>query len=124
MPRQQARAGDFTGRTKADLAEKHAKEQEAAAASVAMATAAAAAEEQETQDLVPRPEPVAPVETTDDIAVTSVEVEEPLVEFRVNDSLNQVTIGHGNHYDFVEGQKYRAPRYVYDHLEEKGLIWH
>lgn len=123
MPRGNARAGDFTGRTKVDLAEQHAKEQEAAAANIAMATAAAAVEEQETQDLTPRKEEV-PVDTTQDVAVTDVEVEEPTVEFRVNDTLNQVTIGHGNHYDFVEGQKYRAPRSIYDHLEEKGLIWH
>ena len=69
--------------------------------------------------------PVAP--EPDEVQSQSVDVENPglrLVEFRVNESVPQVTVGHGNTFDLVEGQKYKAPKYVYDHLEEKGLIYH
>ena len=117
------RAGDFTGRKKAELQEQHAAEQAAAAESLALATAAAKAEEQETVLLEPKQEPVHE-EVVGDVAVTDVDVNEEIVEFRVNETLESVTIGHGNNYDFVEGQKYKAPKRIYNHLEEKGLIWH
>ena len=47
-----------------------------------------------------------------------------MVEFRVNETLEDVTIGVGNTFTFEEGRKYRAPAFVRDHLEEKGFIWH
>lgn len=47
-----------------------------------------------------------------------------LVEFRVNETLEDVTIGVGTNFSFEEGRRYRAPRYVRDHLEEKGYIYH
>lgn len=117
------RAGDFTGRQKAELQEQHAAEQAAAAESLALATAAAKAQETETIDLVPK-QPEVPVESTEDVEVYDVDVSDELVTFRVNETLESVTIGHGNNYDFVEGQEYRAPRRIRDHLESKGLIWH
>jgi len=123
MARQSPRAGDFTGKQKAELAEKHAAEQEARTNQIAMATAEAAAKETETIDLAPRTEETKP-EVVGEVAVQDVDVHEPLVEFRVIENLEMVTIGQGNHYDFVQGQKYKAPKRIYDHLEEKGLIWH
>lgn len=36
--------------------------------------------------------------------------------------LPQVTIGAGNHFDFVEGRKYEVPANVADHLAEKELV--
>lgn len=128
MARSTTRAGDFTGRQKETLARKHAEEQKAAAASIAMATAAAAVEEQEPVELTPRdlnPVEEQVVEELDGgLVLTDVEVEEPKVKFRVNETLEQVTIGYGNHYDFEEGREYVAPKSIYDHLESKGLIWH
>ena len=47
-----------------------------------------------------------------------------MVVFRVNETLEDVTIGQGNTFTFEEGRQYRVPRYVRDHLEEKGYIWH
>lgn len=117
------RAGDFTGKQKADLAAKHADEQAARAQSIALATAAARVEEQEPVDLEPRKDQV--VEQDGEVEVTKdVDVNEEIVKFRVNETLEQVTIGAGRNYDFEEGREYRAPKYIYDHLEEKGLIWH
>lgn len=124
MARSTPRAGDFTGKQKAALSEKHAAEQEARSNQIALATAeAAAAQDTETVDLVPRKEEVKQ-EKVGEVAVQDVDVEEPIVEFRVTENLEMVTIGQGNHYDFAQGQKYKAPKHIYDHLEEKGLIWH
>jgi hypothetical protein len=55
---------------------------------------------------------------------TDVEVEERKVVIRVNEDCPAVTIGYGKTYDFVEGQRYRVPLHVYEHLEEKGLVYH
>lgn len=50
--------------------------------------------------------------------------EAPTKVIRVNTTLEDVTIGQGNLYSFKEGEKYRVPSHVADHLEEKGLVWH
>jgi hypothetical protein len=42
----------------------------------------------------------------------------------VNTSIENMTYGHGQHYDFVEGQRYKAPKDLYDHLDGLGYIWH
>jgi hypothetical protein len=52
------------------------------------------------------------------------QVEDQSVVVRLNDDLEQVTIGAGNEYNFVAGQQYRVPKMVADHLEEKGYVWH
>lgn len=120
----QTRAGDLTGKMKAELQQQHADEIAEKAKNTAMATASAAAETKETVDLEPRQEPVQE-RVVGEVAVSQdVDVREEIVKFRVNETLEQVTIGHGNHYDFEEGREYRAPKRIYDHLEEKGLIWH
>jgi hypothetical protein len=121
--RQQVRAGDLTGRQKAQLAAEHAAEQEARAGQIALATAAAAEAEAEPVDLEPN-KPEVKEEVVGEVAVAQdVDVLEEIVEFRVNDTFD-ATIGHGNDYSFQEGRVYRAPRHIRDHLEEKGLIWH
>lgn len=45
------------------------------------------------------------------------------VVVRVNCDLEEVTLGYGNIFSFVEGRRYRVPRWVAMHLEEKGLTW-
>lgn len=123
MARQTQRAGDYTGVQKAALAKEFAEEQAAVAEKMGLATATKAVEDQEPVDLVPNAEPV--VEAfTGEIEVRDVDLGEEIVTFRVNEDLDKVTIGQGNTYDFEEGRKYRGPRRVRDHLEEKGLIWH
>lgn len=116
--------GDLTGNTKAkQLAEKKAKD-EAEAKAAAEALAKAEAEKtDEVVDLTVDTEE-APVAVDGEIVVTEVDTAEKIVEFKVNSTLEQVTIGHGNHYDFEQGRTYKAPEHVFKHLEEKGLIWH
>lgn len=57
------------------------------------------------------------------------QVAAPVVEqafrlMRVNTDLPDVTIGKDNHFTFRENQRYKVPQYVYDHLEEKGYVYH
>jgi hypothetical protein len=123
MPRSQARHGDFTGKVKEKNTAEHAKEIEERAAQMSMATASIEAGKDEVIDLTePRPEPE--VESVGDVEVSPITVEDDLVNFRVNTTMEQVTIGAGNHFDFVEGQQYRAPRWIYKHLDEKGVVYH
>lgn len=124
MARSQTRHGDFTGKVKADNTAEHAKELEERAATMTMATASIEAAKDEVIDLT-APKPVPEAENVGDVEVSdAIVVEDDLVNFRVNTTLEQVTIGAGNHYDFVEGQQYRAPRWVYKHLDEKGVVYH
>jgi len=123
MPRTQTRHGDFTGKVKADNTAEHAKELEERAATMTMATASFEAAKDEVIDLTAQ-KPAPEVESVGDVEVSAVTVEDDLVNFRVNTTIEQVTIGAGNLYDFVEGQQYRAPRWIYKHLDEKGVVYH
>lgn len=120
MPKTQSRAGDFTGRERDRLAKEKADEIAARAAELSMMQAAQPTLE-DTVDLQPKPkeEPKVEVETLE-VEI----VEDRVMEFRVNESLENVTIGYGNTYDFVEGQRYRAPKSIYDYLDKKGFVWH
>ena len=53
----------------------------------------------------------------------SVEYLEEKVVVRVNCDLEDVTLGYGNTYTFLAGRRYRVPRWIADHLEERGLTW-
>lgn len=124
MAQNTSRAGDYTGQQKAALAEQHAEEQKAKAANVSMATAQAEAEAKEPVDLTPV-QPEVQEEVVDDVVVTrDVDVKEETKSFRVNEDLEMVTIGHGNHYNFERGREYRAPKSIYDYLDARGFIWH
>lgn len=115
-PRVTKRPGDVTGRKAQLLAEEYKEEQKAREGEIALMTAEAAEERRETVDITPR---------SNEVQVgNSVEVEVPMKTFRVNTTLDMMTFGHGNNYDFEEGRVYKAPKYIYDHLEEKGFVWH
>lgn len=76
------------------------------------------------------PDPVAPlpvaargaVAVDDGGAVRQVEDQTQVI--RVNEDIEDVTIGAGNTYNFEAGRQYRVPKAVADHLEEKGYVWH
>jgi phage-related tail protein len=124
MPaRNVARPGDLTGRNKAALAKEHAEELAAREKEISLMNAAAAAEKSDTVvEVKPKqPEPV--VDTVVEVA-DAVEVETPVREFRVNTAIENMTFGHGQHYDFEEGVRYKAPKALYDHLDSLGYIWH
>jgi hypothetical protein len=113
------RAADFTGKQAEKLAAQHAEEQAARAASVAMVTAAAVKADQEPVDYS-----AGPTQVVADDGETVIEVKQSNVKIRVNTTLEQLTFGKDNHYDFEEGREYVVPQALADHLEEKGLLWH
>ncbi|MFE4681526.1 hypothetical protein ACFRNJ_11910 [Streptomyces sp. NPDC056721] len=124
MPaRNVARPGDLTGRTKAALAKEHAEDLKARENEISLMNAAAAAERDETVHEVKPRQPESAVDTVVEVA-DAIEVETPMREFRVNTSLENMTYGIGNHFDFEEGVRYKAPKALYDHLDALGYIWH
>lgn len=120
MARSQKRPADFTGQQAEKLAAEHAAEQAARAQQVAMVTAAAVVEASEPVDYSPAPEVYAPEVEGGEAVV----VQPKTVKIRVNSTIEMLTFGHGNHYDFEEGREYVVSKDLADHLEEKGLIWH
>uniref|UniRef100_A0AAU3I9W6 Uncharacterized protein n=1 Tax=Streptomyces sp. NBC_01393 TaxID=2903851 RepID=A0AAU3I9W6_9ACTN len=124
MPaRNVARPGDLTGRAKAALAKEHAEELSRRENEISLMNAAAAAERDDTVHEAKPRQPEAVVDTVVEVA-DAIEVETPMREFRVNTSLENMTFGHGNHFDFEEGVRYKAPKALYDHLDSLGYIWH
>lgn len=64
--------------------------------------------------------------TADKARVVRAETAEYLNEkviIRVNCDLEDVTLGYGTTVSFLEGRRYRVPRWVERHLAEKGLTW-
>lgn len=113
-------ASDFTGAAKARLEKERQEELARRAQEITLANAAAA-EEAEAQVLDLTGNPDAPV-VVDEVQVVSDEDEDSVV-IRTNEDLEKVTIGQRT-YDFVAGRKYKVPRNVAFHLEEKGRLWH
>jgi hypothetical protein len=148
MAQRQQRPGDFTGTQKAKLAKEHAEAvQEREGELSMMAEAEAQAAQNRVTDYTNGPQ--APLILDDEKTLADAEAEllaarerefgdSPLVlddstvgvneapyrTIRINSDLESVTIGAGNHYTFREGEKYKVPAHVADHLEEKGYVWH
>jgi hypothetical protein len=111
-------ASDFTGKQREALAEKNAAELAVRAEEISTTLAAEkAAASTEVLDVTKKPE--VPV-VVDEIQVVD---DEDGVVIRVNEDLQQVTIGRET-YDFISGRKYKVPRNVAFVLEERGRIWH
>lgn len=117
--------GDFTGRQKAKLQAEHAEELAKREKELSLINQ----QEQEfrsnsTVDLT-QGSPI--ILDGDDVQELDGEAELSETAYRtirVNQDVEQMTVGAGTSYDFVVGQKYRVPRHIADHLEEKGLVWH
>lgn len=136
--RNTARPQDLTGATKEKLEAEKAAEREAAAEH--LATLAASKSENDGVVEWDAEKNGPKVESSDSadaegkqdapksdspVAVSrQVQVKDEIVSFKVRETLEMVTIGAGNHYTFEEGKTYKYPKHIYDHLEEKGMIWH
>jgi hypothetical protein len=129
------RPADFTGKLQQKLAEDKKSELVEAAQRVAMVTAVAAdIKDNEIIDLTNSDEPLPVPE------VREVEVNSPNRIIRVNSDLPMVTFGREvldpgdpetgrpaimgpmNMYNFEEGQQYRVPRELADHLQQLGYL--
>ena len=148
--RNQPKPGDLTGRQRAAAQKKNAEEQAEAAERMAMISAQKEIQlRDEVVDLsdpnnievVKDPEIKDPrAKGTDglenEIEVeevgtdvrsatleeTEVDVKEQNVVVRVNDAIEMTYAGVS--YEMEPGPKYRLPKHIADHLEERGLIWH
>lgn len=113
-------ATDFTGSMKAKLEKEREAELARRRDEITLA-AQAAADEAETQILDVTKTPEIPV-VVDEVQVVTNDDEDAVV-IRTNEDLDQVTIGQTT-YNFVAGRKYKVPRNVAFHLDEKGRLWH
>lgn len=109
---------DVTGRTRAALQEQFVEEQQQRAGEMSLATAKAAETLNETIDATVPNRPTIIV----DSATTVGKEDADMVEIRVIENIENMTLGVGNNYNFKAGQKYRVTRAVADHLKEKGYL--
>lgn len=134
--KQTKRPGDFTGRKQQQLEEQRDRELAEKEEQITMANV----REQEAADntAVDLTDPSHPVVISSDDAVRdganfgdeievinddATVVGESARWIRTNETFN-TTIGYGNEYNFVAGQKVKVPANVAAHLEEKGYVWH
>lgn len=126
--------GDYTGNLKSQLAKEYAEEQQRAANSMSLAQQAVVEASSEPISLMPSYEHLKPTELVtmaegDEEVEVEVDSDDPdgLWEektFRCSDTVDGVTIGKDTQFDLKESQLYIVPRWVYTHLDEKGLVWH
>jgi hypothetical protein len=46
------------------------------------------------------------------------------VKFRASEDVDQVTVGQGREFNLMAGRQYKAPKWVVQHLDNQGLVWH
>jgi hypothetical protein len=115
-----AKVTDFTGRQREELLKANAEEVAKRAAEMSIASQVEAERlEKETIDLTTGPVPT----VIDEVESLGVESADETTVIRVAEDLDFVTIGVGNNYSFKAGQKYKVPRNVAAHLEEKGYLY-
>lgn len=121
MATQTKRQNDFTGRQAQEVAAQAAEAKRIRAEQAADAKAAEAQEfENSVFDLTNPERPV----IVDEVVEVGVEMANDTVVVRVSETIENMTVGHGNTYHFKAGGKYQVPKEVADRLEELGLLWH
>ena len=116
-----AKVTDFTGRQREEQLKAHAEELAQRAGEISMATAAAAARlETEVVDVSKNPDTPTVI---DEIESVGVSMADDTQIVRLAEDLEHVTIGVGKHYSFKAGQKYKVPKHVAQHLQEKGYLY-
>jgi hypothetical protein len=116
------KATDYTGREREKLQKEHAEEMKLRAEEMSMATAAKVSEV--SNSITDLTEIYSAPVILDSIEEVEVSVNEPNVVIRVNEDIEDMTLGVGTLYTFKAGQKYKVKKEVADHLEDKGYIWH
>lgn len=116
-----AKVTDVTGRQREALLEANAEALAERANEISLATQTKAhKDETEVVDLTQKPE--APT-VLDEVESVGVSLADDQVIIRVAENLDMVTIGSGNHYSFQAGKKYKVPKHVAAHLQEKGYLY-
>lgn len=128
-------ARDFTGRQRDAQAKAHEKELAERAGQISLMNAVEAEQrENEVIDVTAGPNKqvvlaAADVENrtetlVDEVEEVGVSLANDFVVVRIAEDIEDMTFGVGNNYSFKGGSKYRITRALYEHLEEKGLVWH
>lgn len=114
-----AKAQDYTGRLREQMAQQSAEEQQKAAETVALATAEATrkAETEVVDATVPGRASTVVVEEIKSTGATG-----KTVTIRVSEPIESMTLGAGNYYSFQPGTKYEVTQDVADHLDAKGYL--
>jgi hypothetical protein len=116
-----AKVTDVTGRQREEQLKAHAEELAQRANEMSMATATAAARlETEVVDVSKNPDTPTVI---DEIESVGVSMADDTQIVRLAEDLEHVTIGVGKHYSFKAGQKYKVPKHVAQHLQEKGYLY-
>lgn len=116
-----AKVTDVTGRQREEQIKAHAEELAQRAGEMSMATQAAAARlETEVVDVTKNPDSPTILDEIESVGVTMADDAQVV---RVAEDLEHVTIGVGKHYTFKAGQKYKVPKHVAQHLQEKGYLY-
>ena len=133
-PRQRRAPTDATGAKRDQLVKEHEAELVRRQSELTMQQQVETSAANEIHDLTGGGELTMDVEDSDvelqswttvgEVPVQALSEGSDTVVIRINTDLEQVTIGHGNNFDFIEGQRYRVPIHVARHLEEKGYVWH
>lgn len=117
---QTKKQNDFTGRQVQEVAAKAAADKRVRDEQAAASKAAEVEEFENSVYDVTRPNnPV----VVDEVVEVGVETDDSVV-VRVSETIENMTVGHGNTYHFKAGGKYLVPKEVADRLEELGLLWH
>jgi hypothetical protein len=116
-----AKVTDVTGRQREALLAANAEALAERANEISMATQTKAhKDETEVVDLTQNPENPTVI---DEIESVGVSLADDQVVIRVAENLDMVTIGAGNNYSFQAGKKYKVPKHVATHLQEKGYLY-
>lgn len=120
--------GDYTGQRKARLAQQYAEEQALAAQSKTLVTQVVTEGQNEVIDLFcDKDYENLQGQVVEGEGVTEVDHVDPqfaAVKFRASEDQDQVTVGQGREFNLKAGRTYRAPRWVAQHLDDKGMVWH
>lgn len=112
---------DFTGRQAQEVAAQAAEDKRIRDEQAAEAKAQEVKDFQENvYDLTNPSHPT----IVDEVVEVGVRMENDSVIVRVSETIENMTVGHGNTYHFKAGGKYQVPREVAERLEELGLLWH
>lgn len=110
---------DVTGRIREQQLEANAEAVQARAAEMSMASATAQVKLE--TEVIDATKPDVQTVIVDE-AITLGDSAEDTVEIRVIETIENMTLGAGNNYNFKAGQKYRVTKHVAQHLKEKGYL--
>ena len=115
-----AKVTDFTGRQREEMLKANAEAIAKRSEEMTIASQVEAERlETEVYDLTKGNEPTV-IDEVESMGVMSADDSQVI---RLAEDLEFVTIGVGNNYSFKAGQKYKVPRAVATHLQEKGYLY-